>query len=67
MAISLPLLEVFRRKSFMDFGFTITDFFVSSTRLVDERVSEEVESSLNTGIMKNNKTTLFHRQNRANQ
>lgn len=51
----------------MDFGFIMTDFFVSSARLVDERVSEEVESSLNTGIMKNNQTTLFHRQNRANQ
>lgn len=45
----------------------MTDFFVWSARLADERVSEKVESSLNTGIMKNNQTTLFHRQNRANQ
>jgi hypothetical protein len=44
----------------MDFGFIMTDFFVWSARLADERVSEEVESSLNTGIMKNNQTTLFH-------
>ena len=51
----------------MDFGFIITDFLVSSARLVDERVSEEVGSSLNTGIMKNNQTTLFHRQDCANQ
>lgn len=51
----------------MDFGFIMANFFVSSARLVDERVSDEVESSLNTGIMKNNQTTLFHRQNRANQ
>jgi hypothetical protein len=51
----------------MDFGFIMTDFFVSSARLVDEQVYEEVESSLKTGIMKNNQTTLFYRQNRANQ
>ena len=38
-----------------------------SARLVDEQVYEEVESSLKTGIMKNNQTTLFHRQNRANK
>ena len=45
----------------------MTDFFVLSACLVDKRVSEEVESSLNTGIMKNNQTTLFQRQNRVNQ
>ena len=45
----------------------MTDFFVSSACLVDKQVSEEVESSLNTGIIKNNQTTLFYRQNCANQ
>ena len=30
-------------------------------------MADEVESSLKTGIMKNNQSGLFHRQNRANQ
>jgi len=45
----------------------VTNLFVSSARVVDEQVADEVESSLKTGVMKNNQTGLFHRQNRANQ
>jgi hypothetical protein len=51
----------------MKVKYRLTDFIVSSARVVDEQVAEEVESSLRTGIIKNKQTNLFHQQNRANQ